>query len=80
MIDFIVGFICHPVIDHICVFFAGLQQLHGLRFIELDGLVSKGLSQIHFWRGEQRQYDELQTLPALHALRISIHLFESFKQ
>lgn len=47
MFDFIVGLICHPAVDHLCVVLAGFQQPDGRRFIELDGLVSEGLTQIH---------------------------------
>lgn len=41
MLDFIVGLICHPAVDHLFAFLAGFQQSDGLRSIKLDGLVSK---------------------------------------
>ena len=48
MLDFIVSLISHPAVDHVCALLAGFKQPGGLRFIELNGLVNKGLAQIHF--------------------------------
>lgn len=44
MFDFIVGLICHPAVDHVCVVLVGFQQFGWLRLIELDGLITEGLA------------------------------------
>lgn len=46
MFDFIVGLICHPGVDHVCIVLVGFQQLGWLRLIELDGLITEGLAYI----------------------------------
>lgn len=47
--DFVVGFIRHPAVDHLHILLIVIQQLDGLRVVELHGLISEGPTQIHIW-------------------------------
>lgn len=69
--DFIVGLICHPAVDHLCIFLTGFQKHSGYCSIELGGLVSERLTQIHVWEREQRIVTSITLITCLLVSEVS---------